>query len=196
MQVFTMLTGVILAGGEGRRMGGQDKGLVLLHERPLISWVIDALTPQVDEILIIANRHLDNYRHYGHRVVCDLRPGFEGPLAGFESALTHTRTEWALFCPTDVPFLPPDYALTMTGHHPRRPAVATVGEYWQPVFSLLPRHALPSLSSALDAGERKLQRWLASQAPLLIPMDAAAWQLRDADTLEALQTLARTSPGH
>jgi molybdenum cofactor guanylyltransferase len=189
------LTGVILAGGASRRMGGQDKGLVLFHERPLVSWVIDALAPQVDDILIIANRNLDAYRAFGHRVVSDLRPDFPGPLAGFEAALTHATHathathDWIITCPTDAPRLPLEYASLMKRAAPQSAAVAFVDGHWQPVFSLLPKTALTSLSAALDAGERKAQRWLASLDPVQVNLDAYAMQLHDADTLEDLAKL-------
>ncbi|GAB2886915.1 molybdenum cofactor guanylyltransferase [Uliginosibacterium flavum] len=183
------LTGVILAGGASRRMGGQDKGLVRFRERPLVAWVIDALAPQVDEILIIANRNLDAYRAFGHRVISDLRPDFPGPLAGFEAALTHASHDWILTCPTDAPLLPAEYACLMSRAALGSAAVAFVDAHWQPVFSLLPKTALPSLSAALDTGERKAQRWLASIDPVLVTLDEYAAQLRDADTPEDLTAL-------
>lgn len=184
------LTGVILAGGASRRMGGQDKGLVLFRERPLVAWVIDALAPQVDEILIVANRNPEAYRAFGHRVISDLRPDFPGPLAGFEAALTHASHDWILTCPTDAPLLPAEYACLMSRAALGSAAVAFVEAHWQPVFSLLPKTALSSLSTALDAGERKAQRWLASLDPELINLDEYAAQLRDADTQEDLLALA------
>lgn len=183
------LTGVILAGGASRRMGGQDKGLVLFRERPLVAWVIDALAPQVDEILIIANRNLEAYRAFGHSVVSDLRPDFCGPLAGFEAALTHASHDWILTCPTDAPHLPAEYACLMSRAAPASAAAAFVDAHWQPVFSLLPKTALSSLSTSLDAGERKAQRWLATLDPVPVALDAYAKQLRDADTQEDLAKL-------
>ncbi|MDQ7988162.1 MAG: molybdenum cofactor guanylyltransferase MobA [Candidatus Dactylopiibacterium sp.] len=184
------ITGVILAGGAGRRMGGLDKGLVDFGGRPLVSCVVDALAPQVDELLIVANRNLERYRAYGHRVVCDLRPGFAGPLAGLEAALAHATHEQVLTCPTDVPGLPPDYALRMLAAG-RAAAVAQIDAQWQPVFCLLPRAAGSSLREALESGERKLMRWLATQAPVAVPFDDCAACLRDADSPEELAALLR-----
>lgn len=182
------LTGVILAGGAARRMGGQDKGLITLHGRPLVAWVIDALAPQVDEILIVANRNLDLYSSFGHRVVSDLRPGFAGPLAGLEAALTHARHAHVLTAPTDVPGLPPDYALRMMAAGAASSVIQLDGR-WQPVFALLPRDALASLTATLDAGERKLMRWLQTLAPAPVCFDDQATVLRDADTPEDLKIL-------
>jgi len=189
MNTPRQLTGVILAGGASRRMGGQDKGLILFRERPLVAWVIDALAPQVDEILIVANRNLEAYRTFGHRVVSDLRPDFPGPLAGFEAALSHARHEWILTCPTDAPHLPANFALLMQASGSATATVGYADAHWQPVFNLLPRTSLASLSASLDAGEHKVQRWLEKLAPTLINLDAVATQLRDADTPEDLAKL-------
>lgn len=183
------LTGVILAGGASRRMGGQDKGLVLFRGRPLVAWVIEALAPQVDEVLIVANRHLEHYRAWGYRVVSDVRPDFPGPLAGFEAALLAASHDWILTCPTDAPGLPPEYACLMRRSASSSPAVALVEGHWQPVFSLLPKTALPSLQASLSTGERGAQRWLATLAPTLVSLDQHAARLRDADSLEELAAL-------
>lgn len=170
-------------------MGGQDKGLVLFHGRPLVAWVVDALAPQVDEVLIVANRNLDAYRAYGHRVVSDLRPDFPGPLAGFEAALTEAAHDWIITCPTDAPRLPSDYAMLMSAAASGSPTVALVEGHWQPVFSLLPKSVLPRLQHSLDAGERGAQRWLATLSPVVVALDHRAEQLRDADTLDELKRL-------
>ncbi|MDO6385975.1 molybdenum cofactor guanylyltransferase MobA [Uliginosibacterium sp. 31-12] len=188
------LTGVILAGGAARRMGGQDKGLVDFRGRPLVAWVIEALAPQVDELIIVANRNLDCYRAFGHRVVSDLRPDFAGPLAGFEAALSAARHDWVLTCPVDTPLLPPDYARLLCPTRPQCAAVGCLDSHWEPLFSLLPKAALPGLSSMLDAGERTARRWLASLNPVLIALDAQAASLRDADDAVALRALAGTLP--
>jgi len=102
------LTAVILAGGEGRRMGGVDKGLLGYRGRPLVAQVIDALRPQVGGMVISANRNGERYAGFGWPVVPDLRSGFSGPLAGIEAALAQVVTEWALIVPCDVPNLPAD----------------------------------------------------------------------------------------
>jgi len=173
------VTGVILAGGAGRRMGGQDKGLIPFRGRPMVAWVIDALVPQVDEILIVANRNLEAYARFSHRVVRDQRPDFPGPLAGFEAALSHATHPTILTCPTDAPLLPTTYASRMGR---AAPAVASWGGFWQPVFCHLPVSALESLHQALDSGERKAMRWLATLNPQIVKLDELALQLRDADS--------------
>ena len=81
------VTGVVLAGGLGRRMGGVDKGLQGLDGRPMVAHVIERMLPQVEELLINANQNLDRYAAFGHRVVADSIEGFAGPLAGLERGL-------------------------------------------------------------------------------------------------------------
>jgi molybdopterin-guanine dinucleotide biosynthesis protein A len=92
----------VLAGGAARRLGGVDKGLALLHGRPLVDWVVADLSVQLDEILIVANRHHDDYRRFG-RVCADRRGGFHGPLEGIATALQHCRSEWLMTVPVDSP---------------------------------------------------------------------------------------------
>ena len=109
------LTGLILAGGQARRMGGQDKGLIPLAGRPLIAWVIAALAPQVGRILISANRNQAAYAAFGHPVIGDEAggtelTGFQGPLAGIAAAMTRMETPWLLTLPCDAPLAPTDLA--------------------------------------------------------------------------------------
>jgi molybdenum cofactor guanylyltransferase len=187
------VTGIILAGGQGRRLGGVDKGLTALHGRPMVSWVAERLAPQVAEIMIIANRHLDEYRTYGHDVLQDLRGGFLGPLAGVETALSAARHGWVLTCPVDAPLLPHDYASRMIDAAGGRPAVAVVGGHAQPVYSLIPKQALPALRAFLTSGGRKMGLWLQSIDAVRVDFDHAA-AFADADTHQQLAELARALP--
>jgi molybdopterin-guanine dinucleotide biosynthesis protein A len=120
------ITGVILAGGRGRRMGGVDKGLQELRGRPLLAWVIERFGPQVDELLINTNQNGDRYAVFGHRVLADQIPDFAGPLAGLHAALTAATHSLLATVPCDAPFLPDDLvlrllqALTASGARPRR----------------------------------------------------------------------------
>ena len=95
------ISGLVLAGGQGRRMGGVDKGLELLNGRPLVAWVLERLAPQVDEILISANQNLEHYRSFGHPVLPDEVGGFAGPLAGLERALASARHDLVVTSPCD-----------------------------------------------------------------------------------------------
>src|SRR6476659_11492992 len=102
------VTGLVLAGGQGSRMGGVDKGLQTFRGKPMVAHVIERLAPQVDELLINANRNPDDYARFGHRVIADEIPGFAGPLAGFERGLAHASGELVVTVPCDSPFLPHD----------------------------------------------------------------------------------------
>ena len=172
------VTGLILAGGQGRRMGGQDKGLVTLAGRPLISFVHERLTEQVAEVLISANRHLDDYRRFGGRVVSDGEPGYHGPLMGIYSGLRAATTPWVMVVPCDTPLLPADLvtqmASTMGRHHI---AVAHDGERLHPVVMLLQRGLAADLGRALAGGERKIRRWIErhSWIPVQLPDGAEAF---------------------
>lgn len=158
------VTGVILAGGLARRMGGRDKGLVPFRGRSLVDWVIRALEPQVAAILVNANRNQESYAAYGHPVIADQVDGFQGPLAGFASAMAAVSTPWIVTVPCDGPYPAPDLverlcaALTRDG---AEIAVATDGERMQPVYALLPVALAPSLHAFLAAGERKIDLWYA-----------------------------------
>jgi molybdenum cofactor guanylyltransferase len=158
------VTGVILAGGQARRMGGRDKGLVKFRGRPLVDWVIAGLRPQVAVLAINANRNQQAYAAFGYPVIPDQIEGFQGPLAGFASAMAVADTPWIVTVPCDGPFLAPDLverlcaALVGAG---AEIAVATDGKRTQPVYALLPVALAPSLHTFLAAGERKIDLWYA-----------------------------------
>lgn len=157
-------TGLVLAGGQARRMGGVDKGLVEIAGRPMIEHVMDALRPQVGTLLINANRNLDRYAAYGFGVVPDSLEGFLGPLAGVLSALEAIETEFLLTAPCDSPLLAPDLAACMHAALAREGAdlaVAHDGERQQPVFLLLRRGLAADLRDYLAGGDRKIDRWFA-----------------------------------
>src|SRR3954466_7439277 len=97
------ITGVVLAGGQGRRMGGVDKGLVELQGRTMVEHVLQRLAPQVDDVLINANQNAERYASFGHRVIADVLGGFAGPLAGLQAALTHASHPRVLTVPCDSP---------------------------------------------------------------------------------------------
>ena len=111
----SLVTGVILAGGLGRRMGGVDKGLKLLRGRPMVAWVIERFARQVDEILVNANQNLDTYAALGYRVIPDTIAGFAGPLAGLHRGLSEARYELVATAPCDSPFLPSDLIARLRG---------------------------------------------------------------------------------
>src|SRR5215472_5112668 len=102
------ITGLVLAGGQGRRMGSVDKGLVALNGKPLVRHVVERFEPQVDEILINANRNIEQYETLGWPVIRDRIEGFAGPLAGLHAGLSHARHALIATVPCDSPFIAPD----------------------------------------------------------------------------------------
>lgn len=159
------VTGLILAGGQARRMGGRDKGLIELCGRPMVDHALAAIAPQVDALLVNANRHLERYREcgepYGADVVSDTLDGYQGPLAGIARGLAICSTDYMVCAPCDSPLVSEDLVARLEAA--RRAADAEISvafcDRLQPVFALLPTALLPSLEAYLDAGERKIDRW-------------------------------------
>ena len=161
------VTGVILAGGRAIRMGGEDKGLVLLRDRPMIQWGLDRLSPQVSTILISANRNIAQYAVFGYPIVADTAADFQGPLAGIAAALSQADTPWLVSVPCDSPLIPLDLVGRLHDQVVRggaRVGAAHDGQRLQPVFTLIHRDLLDDLVSYLQGGERKIDRWLERHA--------------------------------
>lgn len=156
------VSAVILAGGRATRMGGEDKGWVKLAGRPLIDHVLDRLRPQVDEVLINANRSQDSYQALA-TVISDNNPDYLGPLAGMQAGLAAARHDWVLFVPCDGPALPHDLMSRFRAAliPQTELVVAHDGDWLQPVVALLHKSLLPSLTLALAEGERKIDIWFA-----------------------------------
>jgi molybdenum cofactor guanylyltransferase len=156
------ITAVILAGGQGRRMGGQDKGLVSYKNGTLIEYVISGISCQTDNILINANRNIDTYAGFGYPVVEDTITGFQGPLAGFYAAMSAAKTPYILTLPCDGPFVVDSYLQRMLdglNQSGAELAIASDGERMQPVYALIPVTLQPGLQQFLQQGERKIDRW-------------------------------------
>ncbi len=183
------ITGVILAGGLGRRMGGIDKGLQELRGRPMVHWVVERLAPQVDELLINANQNGERYAAFGHRVVPDQIPDFAGPLAGLHAALSAAAHPLVATAPCDSPFLPADLisrlfqALTATNADL---AVARTFDQPHPVFCLCRREVLPHLTEYLAGGGRKIDRWYATLKVVEVAFDDEADAFENINTREEL----------
>lgn len=158
------ITAVILAGGRGRRMGGQDKGLIEINGRALVGILIDRLSEQVSTILINANRNRKRYQAFGYPVVSDQLDDYQGPLAGFACAMDTVDTDFILTLPCDGPSLASDYVARFITSQQRSGAaicVADDGERLQPVHALIKVDLLTSLNAFLDSGDRKIDRWYA-----------------------------------
>lgn len=158
------IAAIVLAGGRGRRMGEMDKGLVGLAGRPLADWVIGRLRPQVDELILSANRNLDAYAAFGLPVVADDRPDRPGPLAGILAAGRRAAADWLLVTPCDTPFLPGDLAEKLRVAARRRgvPLARAVadGQVHYAVM-LMHRDLLDDMAAALAGDERRVQAWQA-----------------------------------
>lgn len=171
-----LISTVILAGGLGTRIGG-DKALQLLQGRPLLDWVLEAVAPQSDEVLVSANGNLAAYARYGCRVVPDQLAGYAGPLAGLQAALMLAQGEWLASVPCDVPFLPHDSIERLHAAccaQSATAAVAVAGGRNQPAIALYRRSMLPQLNAYLAAGGRKVAAWQDSLPPLAVPFAEAA----------------------
>ncbi|MCU7918566.1 MAG: molybdenum cofactor guanylyltransferase [Candidatus Thiodiazotropha sp. (ex Epidulcina cf. delphinae)] len=158
------ITAVILAGGRGSRMGGEDKGLIELHGEPLIQHVIAAIEPQVGHVLINANRNLSRYRQFGHPVIADSLADFQGPLAGFLAAMQALSTADMVTLPCDGPLLPDDLVERLIKARDKAQAeiaVAHDGKRLQPVYALIPKQLRDSLQRYLNGGDRKIDLWYA-----------------------------------
>jgi molybdopterin-guanine dinucleotide biosynthesis protein A len=171
------VTGLILAGGEGRRVGGADKGLLDYRGKPLVAHAIERLAPQVDTLLISANRNLDDYLDFGYPVVTDSSAERLGPLAGIAAGLRACETPWLVVCPCDCPHLPLDLVARLTAGAGAAPlAIATTSEGMQPTFMLCRRELLPVLEAWLAAGERKVMAWCRNQGTVEVDFpDATAF---------------------
>ncbi|MGF1614705.1 MAG: molybdenum cofactor guanylyltransferase MobA [Gammaproteobacteria bacterium] len=171
-------TGVILAGGRGRRMGGRDKGLVPLLGRPMITHPLARLRSQVSVILVSANRNAEIYMRLGRcPVVQDVIGEYAGPLAGVASAMAAARTKYLVTVPCDAPLLAPDlvsrlyHGMQATG---AKISVARDAQRVQPMFALLHCDLLPRLLVWLRAGGRQARLWYEQQGVTLVPFSDRA----------------------
>ena len=179
------ITAVILAGGMGRRMGGQDKGQLILNGRRLIEYVLEAIEPQVKTILINANRHQAEYARYGYSVIPDVLQGYQGPLAGFASGMRAATTPYIVTLPCDGPFSAPDLVARLATALQNMHAdisVAHDGERLQPVYALLPTKFQSSLEDFLATGERKIDRWYAQHNMAIADFSDAVKSFRNINT--------------
>ena len=165
------ISAVILAGGRGTRMGGADKGLVEYRQRPLFEWVLDAIRPQVNEVLISANRNIDVYAQYGCRVVSDALPDFPGPLAGVLAAMDAVDTHWLLVAPCDTPHLPSNLSQALQDAAQAagvQIAVAVDAQRDHYTTMLVQTRLANSLREYLTAGQRAVHAWQQSFNPVRV----------------------------
>ena len=181
------VTGIVLAGGQGRRMGGVDKGLQPFRGKPMAQWAIERLAPQVEELIVNANQNAADYARFGYRVVPDELAGFAGPLAGLHAGMKAARHELVVTAPCDSPFLPLDLVARLRrALGPNQLAVAKTGEQPHPVFSLALRAVLPHLEAFLAAGGRKIDAWYATLKVAEVSFDDEADAFRNINTRQEL----------
>jgi molybdopterin-guanine dinucleotide biosynthesis protein A len=196
--VLSSVTGLILAGGRGSRMGGVDKGLQAFRGRRLVDHVYERIAPQVGGIIINANQNHDDYRSFGVRVVSDAIGGFAGPLAGLHAGLSISKRPFLASVPCDSPFLPADLVerlykrIDETG---AELAVAKTGDQPHPVFSLMRRRVLDHLTDFLKGGGRKIDAWYATLNVVEVGFDDEPEAFSNINTREELQTWEDASPG-
>ncbi len=190
------ITGLILAGGLGRRMGGADKGLQMLGGKPMVEWVLERLSPQVDEVLVNANRNIARYLRLGCRVVPDIIGGNAGPLAGLQRGLMEAAGELVATVPCDAPYFPVDLVRRLA--EPLREknvdlAVARTGNRIQPVFCLARKSLLPQLTTFMEDGGRKVDAWFSTLRIAAVDFDSEA-AFANVNTPDDLNALERTPP--
>lgn len=205
------ITGLVLAGGRGSRMGGVDKGLQRFHGVPLALHALRRLQAQVGPCMLNANRSLTVYQSFGVPVHTDVLPDYAGPLAGFLTGLTHCRTDWLLTVACDSPCFPTDLAQRMTAEalHAHADIVLAAGPEVvrdgtrqvraQPVFALLHRSLLPSLQTFVADGGRKIDAWTQQHSHALCYFDRSQddpQAFANTNTVQELQALQNQSSGN
>ncbi len=189
------ITGLVLAGGRGSRMGGVDKGLQNHQGMPLAMHALLRLGSQVGQIMINANRNLGAYESMGAPVWPDALPDYPGPLAGFLAGLEHCETPYLVTVPCDTPGFPLDLverlAAALVANDADIAMAATVenGQMQvQPVFCLMKASLMESLVQFTQSGQRKIDRWTAQHRCVEVPFDDAQ-AFFNANTLAELQQL-------
>jgi len=189
------ITGLVLAGGRGSRMGGVDKGLQLHAGAPLAMHALTRLSPQVGRVMINANRNLGDYEAFGVPVWPDADTEYAGPLSGFMAGLEHCETPYLVTVPCDSPLFPLDLVPRLAAalvEHDAEIAMAATREgdalQVQPVFCLMKTELLESLVRFTQSGQRKIDKWTALHRCVEVPFDDAQ-AFTNANTLAELQQL-------
>ncbi len=186
------ITGLILAGGKARRMGGIDKGLIPLKGAPMIKHVIKRLSPQVSEILINANREMESYQSLGFTVITDEISDFAGPLAGLHAGMKAAKTEFILSVPCDSPLLPDDLCSRLMAALVAQKAdiaVAKTDEQHHPVFCVCRTSLAQDLEANLASGLRKVDDWQKKHAYVEVSFDDNPLAFSNVNTPEELSKL-------
>jgi len=184
------IIGVVLAGGRATRMGGKDKGLQQLNNRPLWRHVADRLAGQVSALAISANRHIDIYQQSGYPVYQDNLADYPGPLAGMLSVMQQSPAEWFLFCSCDTPFIPSCLVERLVQQRGDAPVVwAHDGERDHPTIALINRSLVPDLKEYLAAGERRVMLFMRESGGHPVDFSDLKSAFVNVNTTEDLQTM-------
>ncbi len=171
----TKFSCIILAGGEGKRVGGRDKGLLCYQRKTLVEHIINKVNTQVDEIIISANRNIKAYEEYRYPVVSDRLPNdskqtYRGPMAGIAAALPHCNNNWVLIVPCDMPLLPSDIIEQLANNSGNKHIyIAEINQRLQLVF-LMQKKLLTSITQSLNNNQLRLMQWAKSQSHEIIPI--------------------------
>ncbi len=187
------ITGAVLAGGMGRRMGGVDKGLVEVAGKPMVAWTLDAFEPQVGKLLINANRSQAAYAAFGLPIVEDRHEGFQGPLAGLHAVLSAADTPYVAIVPCDTPRLPADLITRLSAaleQDGTELATAEAGGRVHTLHGLFRRDVLTDLTRALADGQRKPDAWYATRRWSRVSFDDVAHAFDNINTPEQRDALA------
>ena len=184
----TAISCIILAGGEARRFNREDKGLVVFNNKPLIEHVFDRINPQVDDIVISANRNVDLYKKYSAKVTQDKTDDFQGPLSGIAACLPECDHEWILVLPCDIPLLPDSLVEKLSSTDNRRLIVAKANEQRQLIF-LMHASLKTSLDEYLEQGHQKAMSWIDLQSPEIVTFDSKDSTFLNINTPEELNAL-------
>lgn len=180
---------LLLAGGQGQRMGGRDKGLIPWQGEPLIQHLHRLTRPLTDDLLISCNRNLEHYAVYADRLVQDGNDEFHGPFAGIRAALPLARNSHLLVLPCDVPLI--DLSLLQSLRetaldHPEQPVMVRSGTHWQPLLCIIPTHHAEAFEAAWQSGERSPRRVMERLHAVAVQCDADDPRLANLNTPELL----------
>lgn len=184
------ITAVVLAGGQGRRVEEQDKGLLEFRGKNLVEHVIQSLSTQTNNIIVVANRNVETYTALGFPVVSDRIAGFQGPLAGLDAAFSVTGSSFLLCVPCDSPFVPTDLMQKLinatTGNNPI--VVASDGNRLHPVISLIHRSVWPDIESRLSEGRLRLMDWIEAAGYDVADFSSSPEVLQNLNTIEQIDS--------
>lgn len=187
---------LLLAGGRGQRMGGQDKGLVIWQGQPLIAHVYAQTRPLTDDLIISCNRNSEQYTPYADQLVHDDEGGFPGPLAGIRAGLKAARHPHLLVLPCDAPCIDAgllDSMLATASQHPEAPLMVRQGNHWEPLLSVIPLALADAFEQAWQDGERSPGRIMRNLGAIALQCPEDDPRLANLNTPELLSLHTRVS---